>query len=103
MSTRDFSLPLLNMSSTNEPEQYPVHPTPHCPNSVFPVLVYRGVLPTPVDEESTSEFLQRNHWEKKASHENIWNTQKKQNSMCAFHTHTASTNLSFSLFSSHQK
>ncbi|KAL1643130.1 hypothetical protein SLS58_005099 [Diplodia intermedia] len=55
------------MSSTNEPEQYPVRPTPHCPNSVFPVLVYRGVLPTPVDEESTSDFLQRNHWEKKAT------------------------------------
>ncbi|OJD36869.1 cupin domain protein [Diplodia corticola] len=34
-------------TTTTEPEQYPVRPTPHCPNSVFPVLVYRGVLPTP--------------------------------------------------------
>lgn len=48
-----------------EPETYSVKRNAHCPNSSFPVLVYRNVLPTPVEEESTSEFLQRNKWEKK--------------------------------------
>ncbi|KAH7048363.1 hypothetical protein B0J12DRAFT_755322 [Macrophomina phaseolina] len=50
-----------------EPETYSVRRNAHCPNSSFPVLVYRNVLPTPVDEESTSEFLQHNKWEKKGT------------------------------------
>lgn len=57
----------MDPSSFREPEQYPVRRNAHCPNSQFPVLVYRNVLPTPVDEESTSEFLQRNQWEKKGT------------------------------------
>ncbi|KAJ4266272.1 hypothetical protein NW762_004256 [Fusarium torreyae] len=48
-------------------EKYYLKPTPHCPNNVFPVLVYRGVLPEPVDEASATRILERNGWEKKGT------------------------------------
>ncbi|GME45579.1 hypothetical protein GTA08_BOTSDO04745 [Neofusicoccum parvum] len=58
---------MSSSSPTPEPEKYSVKPNAHCPNSSFPILVYRGVLPNPLDEASTSEFLQRNQWEKKGT------------------------------------
>ncbi|KAF4452710.1 cupin domain-containing protein [Fusarium austroafricanum] len=52
------------------PEQYLIRQTAHCPNSLFPVLVYRSVLPVPAEEASATEFLERHGWEKKG----IWGT-----------------------------
>ncbi|KAH8897441.1 hypothetical protein GQ53DRAFT_791908 [Thozetella sp. PMI_491] len=49
------------------PEQYHVRPTPHCHGNDLPVLVYRGALPQPLDEETASEFLQRHGWVKKGT------------------------------------
>ncbi|ORY61369.1 uncharacterized protein BCR38DRAFT_439984 [Pseudomassariella vexata] len=55
------------MVSMSAPEQYHIKPTPHCPNNRLPVLVYRGVLPTPLDEGTASEALQLNGWVKKGT------------------------------------
>ncbi|KAM5350555.1 hypothetical protein ACJ41O_007060 [Fusarium nematophilum] len=49
------------------PEKYFVKPTAHCPNNVFPVLVYRGVLPEPHDEPTTTQFLESHGWERKGT------------------------------------
>jgi hypothetical protein len=51
--------------AANIPEQYYIPTTPHCPNSELPVLVYRNILPSPPDEPTVSEFLQKHEWEKK--------------------------------------
>ncbi|KAF5521620.1 Uncharacterized protein CGCA056_v006361 [Colletotrichum aenigma] len=50
-----------------QPETYLVKRTEHCPNSDFPVLVYRGVLGTgdELDEDEVSEKLQQYGWVKK--------------------------------------
>ncbi|KAA8904585.1 hypothetical protein TRICI_005455 [Trichomonascus ciferrii] len=53
--------------SDSQPETYYLEPTKFVPNSKHPVLVYRSVLPTPVDEESATEFLQRHNWTKLVS------------------------------------
>ncbi|RSL62146.1 hypothetical protein CEP53_004861 [Fusarium sp. AF-6] len=53
------------------PETHFVKPTAHCPNNVFPVLVYRGVLPEPHDEVSTTELLESHGWTKK---QGTWGT-----------------------------
>ncbi|KAJ3528284.1 hypothetical protein NM208_g10273 [Fusarium decemcellulare] len=44
------------------PEKHFVKPTAHCPNNVLPVLVYRGVLPEPHNEASTTELLESHGW-----------------------------------------
>ncbi|WAO85836.1 Cupin type-1 domain-containing protein [Fusarium falciforme] len=49
------------------PETHFVKPTTHCPNNVFPVLVYRGVLPEPHDEASTTKLLESHGWTKKGT------------------------------------
>ncbi|KAH8647193.1 hypothetical protein BX600DRAFT_518478 [Xylariales sp. PMI_506] len=46
-------------------EHFLLPPTSFVPNNVFPVIVYRHVFPQPFSEESTTEFLQANKWEKK--------------------------------------
>lgn len=53
-----------------QPETYLVKRTEHCPNSDFPVLVYRGVLGTgdELDEDEVSEKLQQYGWVKKVGH-----------------------------------
>ncbi|EER23800.1 hypothetical protein D8B26_001949 [Coccidioides posadasii str. Silveira] len=48
-------------------EKFYLQPTLHSPNSPLPVLLYRGILPHPINEESTSEFLQANGWEKRGT------------------------------------
>ncbi|KAK1837965.1 cupin domain-containing protein [Colletotrichum chrysophilum] len=52
-----------------QPETYFVKRTEHCPNSDFPVLVYRGVLGTgdELDEDEVSEKLQQYGWVKKGT------------------------------------
>ena len=47
-----------------EPERYYFPSTAYAPNNKFPVLVYRSILPEPVTEESTTEYLTRNKWSK---------------------------------------
>ncbi|KAI8724058.1 Cupin type-1 domain-containing protein [Fusarium sp. LHS14.1] len=54
------------------PETHFVKPTTHCPNNVFPVLVYRGVLPEPHEETSTTTFLESHGWTKQ--HQGTWGT-----------------------------
>lgn len=49
------------------PETYKLVPNKHAPNNIFPVLVYRQVLPQPVTEESATTFLEQNAWEKKGT------------------------------------
>ncbi|KAJ0279403.1 hypothetical protein CBS470a_009274 [Colletotrichum nupharicola] len=59
------------MTTTDEeqiqPETYVVKRTEHCPNSDFPVLVYRGVLGAgeELSEDEVSERLQQYGWVKK--------------------------------------
>lgn len=47
------------------PEQYFIHANTYAPNNVFPVLVYRNVLPQPINEETASTFLQTHNWIKR--------------------------------------
>ena len=49
---------------TAEPETYYFPSTGFAPNNRLPVLVYRGVLPDPINEESTTDFLTMNKWHK---------------------------------------
>lgn len=53
------------MMATKDPEQYPLPPTTHVPNSPLPALVYRNVLPTPHDAQSAQELCEGNGWEKR--------------------------------------
>ncbi|KAJ9668430.1 hypothetical protein H2201_001478 [Coniosporium apollinis] len=46
----------------SNPETYYFTPTPHVPNSPLPVLIYRAVLPTNPDPESTRETIEPNRW-----------------------------------------
>lgn len=50
-----------------EPEVYYLPATKYVPNNKLPVLVYRKILPEPYDEDSATEFLERNHWVKGVS------------------------------------
>ncbi|KAH8691755.1 hypothetical protein GQ44DRAFT_636133 [Phaeosphaeriaceae sp. PMI808] len=47
------------------PEQYTLPGSTYVPNSVLPVLIYRNVLPTPVDPELTKNICEGNGWEKR--------------------------------------
>ncbi|WQF88074.1 Putative uncharacterized protein YjlB [Colletotrichum destructivum] len=60
-------MPHSSPATPPQPEQYIVRPTAHCPNNFLPVLVYRGVLPEPHNEETTSTYLQRYGWVKKGT------------------------------------
>ncbi len=44
------------------PESYFFEQTEFAPNSKLPVLVYRGVLPIPYDEETTTQHVEKNSW-----------------------------------------
>ncbi|KAF2813066.1 uncharacterized protein BDZ99DRAFT_381699 [Mytilinidion resinicola] len=44
------------------PEVYRLSPTPHVPNSVLPVLLYRSVLPPNPTADSTRRALEKNLW-----------------------------------------
>lgn len=47
------------------PEQHIIPPNTFAPNSPFPVLIYRDVLPLPLSEEKTAAFLESHDWEKR--------------------------------------
>lgn len=50
---------------TTQPETHFLKPNTCAPNNPnLPVLVYRGVLPNPPSEDSTTEHLTRNGWRK---------------------------------------
>ncbi|OHE98471.1 hypothetical protein CORC01_06262 [Colletotrichum orchidophilum] len=53
------------MASSMEVECYLLSPTTDAPNSPLPVIHYRNVLPEPRDEDTVTEFLTRNRWEKR--------------------------------------
>lgn len=57
-----FSSRLAIMSQV---ECFFVPPTKDVPNSRLPILVYRGVLPHPKTENTATQFLTRNRWEKR--------------------------------------
>ncbi|PIB02897.1 hypothetical protein CB0940_12006 [Cercospora beticola] len=57
-------LAVAKMPSYPEPELYWTQPTQHCPNSKFPVLVYRNVLPEDLSIEAVEKALGRNQWRK---------------------------------------
>ncbi|KAL4906963.1 hypothetical protein BDW74DRAFT_176560 [Aspergillus multicolor] len=48
-------------------DTYFLPPTPHAPNNLLPVLHYRNVLPPPLSEESVTQFLTANKWEKRGT------------------------------------
>lgn len=51
------------MPSASPPEQHFVRkPTPHVPNSQFPVLIYRSALPPNPDVTSTCATIEPNNW-----------------------------------------
>jgi uncharacterized protein YjlB len=50
-----------------DPEQYPLRPTTNVPNNPLPALVYRNVLPTPLDSESAKQLCESHGWEKRVS------------------------------------
>lgn len=45
-----------------DPEQYYLQPTSHVPNSVFPVLIYRDVLPPDPTPDSIRAQIEPNDW-----------------------------------------
>jgi uncharacterized protein YjlB len=49
-------------ASSQQPELYWAKPTPHCPNSKLPILVYRNVLPEDLGIESTTKAFEANDW-----------------------------------------
>ncbi|KAK1477621.1 hypothetical protein CTAM01_15139 [Colletotrichum tamarilloi] len=55
------------MASSMEVECYLLSSNPDAPNSPLPVIHYRNVLPEPRNEESVTEFLTRNRWEKRGT------------------------------------
>lgn len=48
-----------------EPEEYRIPQNEYAPNSRLPVLIYRDVLPLPLSEDKTTEFLESHDWEKR--------------------------------------
>ena len=55
-------------TTTNSwPEQYRLRPTTNVPNNDLPALIYRNVLPTPVNSEITKQLCEGNGWEKRVS------------------------------------
>jgi uncharacterized protein YjlB len=44
------------------PEAYHFSPTPHVPNSILPVLIYRNMLPANPTAASTRDALEKNSW-----------------------------------------
>lgn len=53
------------MMVTKDPEQYWLSPTINVPNSPLPALVYRNVLPAPLESQSATDLCDGNGWEKR--------------------------------------
>jgi len=51
----------------HKPEIFYLETTPFVPNSRLPVLLYRHVLPQPLDISSAQTFLEANQWIKGVS------------------------------------
>ena len=49
------------------PEQYALSSSTHVPNNILPALIYRDVLPVPVNPELSKRLCERNGWEKRVS------------------------------------
>ena len=47
------------------PEQYSLPISTYVPNNVLPVLIYRQVLPVPVNPELAKQLCEGNGWEKR--------------------------------------
>lgn len=56
------------MQSAIQVETYYVPKGIHVPNNPVPILVYRDVLPRPVDRNSAQALCEANNWEKRVSH-----------------------------------
>lgn len=52
---------------TTWPEQYSLPRSTYVPNNILPVLIYRKVLPVPVNSELAKQLCQGNGWEKRVS------------------------------------
>jgi uncharacterized protein YjlB len=50
------------MAYYSVPEVYYFSPTPHVPNSLLPVLIYRSALPQPTTEASSRAYLEQHGW-----------------------------------------
>lgn len=50
------------MAVVTQPEAFFFKPTNYVPNSQLPVLLYRKVLPFPLQENSVKAFLESNNW-----------------------------------------
>ncbi|KAK7227982.1 hypothetical protein V2G26_000152 [Clonostachys chloroleuca] len=57
------------MAVVTQPEAFFFKPTNYVPNSQLPVLLYRKVLPFPLQENSVKAFLESNNW----VHGGTWN------------------------------
>lgn len=55
---------LTSLIMAAKPETHYFPSTGYAPNNQFPVIVYRGILPRPVTEETATEYLTRNKWHK---------------------------------------
>ncbi|RII08376.1 hypothetical protein CUC08_Gglean007786 [Alternaria sp. MG1] len=51
--------------SVTWPEQYALSSSTHVPNNILPALIYRDVLPVPVNPELSKRLCERNGWEKR--------------------------------------
>jgi hypothetical protein len=49
------------------PEQYALSSSTHVPNNILPALIYRDVLPVPVNPELSKRLCEGNGWEKRVS------------------------------------
>ena len=50
------------MTAEREAHYFPS--TAFAPNNILPVLVYRNILPQPITEETTTDFLTKHKWHK---------------------------------------
>jgi hypothetical protein len=48
-----------------QPEAYCLERSEFVPNNTLPALVYRDVLPRPLNPESAKALCEGNHWEKR--------------------------------------
>jgi hypothetical protein len=53
--------------SVTWPEQYALSSSTHVPNNILPALIYRDVLPVPVNPELSKRLCEGNGWEKRVS------------------------------------
>ena len=57
-----LQVPFVSQTMAPTPEAYHFSPTPHVPNSILPVLIYRNMLPANPPAASTRDALEKNSW-----------------------------------------